>query len=208
MENNNLEKFKIKVFNTLKKKNELRYLDYEIDLSKNRSRFNFGNDIYLEFDHKIFVYYKEEEVLNNSGYGKRQYLSRENTLREFDSIEDAFDYIEYLQNIIACKQLEQFFYFEFKVRNQSLFQNFSFKIVNNKSTDDYIIRIDSSGSDFYIVICFFATYEFKVDFTPTDENWVKHKIKRYNHIDDLIANLECFTSYDLITIEESGRDMF
>ncbi|MFD2041515.1 hypothetical protein ACFSJW_19265 [Flavobacterium artemisiae] len=210
MTNNNLENFNIKVFNTLKKKGELKYLDYEVDLSKNQSRFNFSNGIYLGFDQKIYVYYSEKEVLNNSVSDKKQYLNRESTLREFNALEDAFDYIEYLQNLITSKQLEQFFYFEYKLKksNQSCHKKFSLRIVNNKSADDYIARIDSSRSDFYMTICFFSSYQFEADFMPVDENWSNHKVKKYNHIDDLFLDFQHYTSYDSISIEESERDLF
>lgn len=204
------ENFKIKVFNALKKKELLQYLDYEADLLKNQSKFNFSNGIYLGFDQKIYAFYSEEEALNNSTFSLKQYLNYETTLKYFDVIEDAFDYIEYLQNLLKHKQLEQFFYFESKLKkaNQSLSQKFSLRIVNNKSADDYIVRIDSYGSDFYITICFFASYQFKVDFMPVDENWSNHKVKKYNHIDDLFLDFQHYTSYDFISIEESERDLF
>lgn len=210
MINSNLESFNVKVFNILKLKDELKYLDYEVDFSKNLSRFNFSNGIYLGFDQKIYVYYTEKEVLNNSVYGIKQYLNYDTTLKQFDVVEDAVGYIEYLENIVKYKQLEQFFYFEYKLKKaiQTLLKKFSLKIVNNQSTDDYVVRIDISGLDFFVTICFFAAYEFEVDFTPADKNWSTHKIKRYLHIDDLFADLENYTFYDLIPIEENERDMF
>ncbi|MBE8723360.1 hypothetical protein C4F50_00255 [Flavobacterium sp. KB82] len=208
--NNTLDNFKIKVFNALKKKEQLQYLDYEVDLSKIQSKFNFSNGIYLGFDQKIYAYYSEEEALNNSTFGVKHYLNYETTLKYFDTIDDAFDYIEYLQNLLNSKQLEQFFYFEYKSKkwNQPLYKKFSLRIANNKSAEDYIVRIDSSGSDFYMTICFFANYQFKVDFMPVDENWSNHKVKKYNHIDDLFLDFQHYTSYDSISIEESERDLF
>jgi len=170
MVDSKLENFNIKVFNALKKKEELKYLDYEVDLSKNQSCFNFSNGIYLGFDRKIYVCYKEK-ALNNSVYVK-QYLNYETTSKQFDSVEDAFDYIEYLQNLIKYKQLEQFFYFEYKLKKTdlTLYKKFSLRIVNNKSADDYVARVDSSESDFHLTICFFSKYQFEVDFTPANEN--------------------------------------
>ncbi|KFF02214.1 hypothetical protein [Flavobacterium reichenbachii] len=210
MINSNLESFNIKVFNILKLKDELKYLDYEVDLSKNQSRFNFSNGIYLGFDQKIYVYYTAEEVLNNSVYSVKKYLNYDTTLKQFENVEDAFGYIEYLLSLIKYKQLEQFFYFEYKAKKtiQLLWKKFSLKIVNNQSTDDYAVRIGISGLDFFVTICFFATYEFEVDFTPANENWSTYKIKRYFTIDDLFIDLESFTFYDLISIKESERDMF
>lgn len=210
MINSALEHFKIKVLNTLIKKNELKYLDYQTDLSEFQVTFNLSNGIYLEFDKKIFVYYNEERIGNNFVSDKKQYLNRESTLREFNAVEDAFDYIEYLENLIKYKQLEQFFYLEYKSKKTelSLCQKFSLKIVNNNSTDNYIIRIDCSGFDFYLTICFFANYQFEADFTPAAKNWSSHKIKRYNHIDDLFFDLEQFTTYESIAIKESEREIF
>ncbi len=95
-----------------------------------------------------------------------------------------------------------------KSRIRLFVKKFSLRIVNNKSIDEYIVRIDSSGLDFYITICFFSKYQFEVDFIPANENWSRHKVKKYNHIDDLFFDLEDFASYDLISIEESERDMF
>jgi hypothetical protein len=210
MINSNLESFNVKVFNILKLKDELKYLDYEVDLSKNISRFNFSNGIYLGFDQKIYVYYTEEEVLNHSLYGVKQYLNYDTTLKQFDIVEDALEYIEYLQNLIKYKQLEQFFYFECKSKKtiQTLWKKFSLKIVNNQKVDDYVVRIDMSGLDFFVTICFFAAYEFEVDFIPADKNWSTHKTKKYLHIDDLFVDLENYTLYDLIPIEKHERDMF
>lgn len=210
MINVNLERFNVKVFNILQFKDELKYLDYEVDFSKNLSRFNFCNGIYLGFDQKIYVYYTEEEALNNSVYGVKQYLNYDTTLKQFDIVEDALGYIEYLQNLIKYRQLEQFFYFEYKSKKtiQPLWKKFSLRIVNNQSKDDYVVRIDISGLDFFVTICFFATYEFKVDFIPADKNWSTHKIKKYLHIDNLFIDLENYTFYDLIPIEEDERDMF
>ncbi|MFB9077060.1 hypothetical protein ACFFLS_03540 [Flavobacterium procerum] len=206
----NLENFKIKVFNTLRRKDELKYLDYEIDLSENHTRFYLSNGICLGFDQKVFVYYADEGMLNNPASEKKQYLNRESTLREFNIVEDAFDYIEYLQNLMNSKQMEQFFYFEYKSKkaNQLWCQKFSLKIVNNKSVDDYIARIDTSGLDFTITICFFNAYQFQVNFTPNNENWSSHKTKKYGHIDSLFLDLELFTSYESIAIEESEREFF
>ncbi|MEN2402538.1 hypothetical protein GKZ90_0022295 [Flavobacterium sp. MC2016-06] len=210
MMKNDLENFKIKVFNILKSKDELKNLDYKVDLSKNKNRFNFYNGIYLGFDEKIYVYYKEKGVLNSSVYGIKYYLNYESTFRQFDELEDAFSYIEYLENLIKFKLLEQYFYFEYKSKSTKLAicEEFSLKIVNNTSVDNYGARIDISGLDCFITICFFAAYNFEVSFTPLDENWSKNKRKIYNHIDDLFVELETFTSYDLIEIEETERDMW
>ncbi len=118
MVDSKLENFNIKVLNALSKKEELKYLDYEADFSKNQCRFNFSNGIYLGFNQKIYVYYADE-VLNNAAYSNKQYLNYETTSKQFDNVQDAFDYIEYLQNLIKYKQLEQFFYFGSKSKKSN-----------------------------------------------------------------------------------------
>ena len=161
----------------------------------------------------ISVFYDSEEM---GVFNKLKFLSKINSLKEFNEITDAFNYMKYLSKVTNDVRYETYHYFIYKMKQAKIKNNnISFDLsggYSNYSEESLSIRCDISDLNingfnvkYNFIVTFNRNYKCKLWFYPENPTWNESKECPKTNIDeiiDYILNLKV-DNYEGIPLKES-----
>lgn len=180
------------------------------DQKANTLKFIYKDVIVYGTDKNISVFYDANDTQTMI---ELKYINKSNSLKTFDKVSSAINYMRYLSNITTDPRYELYYYFIYKLKVEEVsFNVMSFGLTNNTSTDSFLIRCDIGGLkirgnkvNYNFVIVFKSNYKCELQFYPERPLWNEGKICPESDIDKVlvyILNLNV-NNYEDILLKES-----
>lgn len=198
---------------------ELKYALFNIDNYELYRDFTIeNNDIKFVYNYvmvhgtqdKIFVFYDFEEMKITK---QLKYINKNNTLKIFNKVSSAINYMKYLSNVTTDIRYELYHYFMFKLKELDIqYKVLLFNPVNNYTVEDMMLRCDISDLSiqgqkvkYNFIVIFKKDGKCKLSFYPENPVWDEGKDCPETEIDkviDYILNLKV-DNYKDIPLKES-----
>lgn len=158
---------------------------------------------------EIFVFYDFEEMKVTK---QLKYIGKNNSLKTFDRVSSAMDYMKYLANVTTDIRYELYHYFMFKLKEYKIiYRSMAFNTVNNISLEEMMLRCDINNISirghkvkYNFIIIFKKDSKCKLSFYPENPLWDEGKDCPEVDVDkviEYILNLKVDNYEDIPLIE-------
>lgn len=172
----------------------------------------YHNVIVMATNNEVLVYYDSEEHFVTKNL---KYVDRDNTLKSFDNISSAIDYMNYLSLVTSDIRYAQYHYFFFKMKKTEMNYNYcSFGLAGgfpSPSEEDLVIRCDIGDLSikgkkvrYNLIVIFKNDNSCKLSFYPEQPAWNEGKTCPETDVDKIIGyvlNLKVDNYKDIPLIE-------
>lgn len=161
-------------------------------------------DIIVEgYEDKVLVYYDNDTTIMGV-YKRLQYLNKENTLRIFENVSIAMEYLHYLVKTAEDIRFELFHYFLFRLDEIKFkYNELDFGVSRNFSFEELIVNctlscIELNGNklQYTLHIMFFNDNTCKLSFIPQEPLWNEGKVCPETQIDRILHYIKTLNAYN------------